>query len=72
MKTAPHGIARDAEHIDLLRYKSLTVSARLPLDVRSDDQHTLQFVTDIWNAGRPLAEWLDTHVGASVLADQAP
>jgi uncharacterized protein (TIGR02453 family) len=63
LKTAPRGIDREHENIDLLRRKSIVVKGTLPIEDAFDFERATAFVRDTWKAGTPLNEWLDRHVG---------
>lgn len=65
--TAPRGYAKDHERIELLRLKSLALGARLKLGRGIGRDDGVRFVTDTWRAARPVARWLEQHVGASTL-----
>ena len=67
LKTAPRGIARDAANIELLRFKSLTASAKLSPDDTTRPGAALEWTARTWRAGLPLLEWLDKRVGKSTL-----
>ena len=68
LKTAPRGVSRTAENIDLLRYKSVTVSATLRINGGETLAQAETFVAKTWHVGQPVSNWLDQHVGASTLA----
>jgi uncharacterized protein (TIGR02453 family) len=66
LATAPRGYPKDHERIGLLRRKSLTLGARLPLGTGISRSKGLEFVTRTWRAAAPVTVWLDEHVGAGV------
>ena len=70
LKTAPRGVDRDDENIDLLRYKSLTVSANLPVEGVGELAQAVAFVSATWHAGQLMSAWLDRYVGKSLLPDR--
>jgi uncharacterized protein (TIGR02453 family) len=69
LKTMPRGIAKDAANGDLLRWKSLTMRAQLPIEEALHFQKACNFISSTWKAGRDLSAWLDRHVGPSLLQD---
>ncbi len=66
LKTAPRGIAKDAPNLDLLRFKSLTISGLAPFDELGRER-CLAHAAGVWRRGEALNVWLDAHVGRSVL-----
>jgi uncharacterized protein (TIGR02453 family) len=67
LKTAPRGIDKNAENIDLIRRKAITISRELSFEEAMNPEKAREFVRLTWKAGKPLAKWLDVHVGPSLL-----
>lgn len=65
LKTSPRGTPKDAVNTDLLRYKALTISSRIPFDNLSGEV-CHQHVAALWTKGHELNEWLDRFVGPSL------
>jgi hypothetical protein len=72
LATAPRGYPKDHPRIDLLRRKSLTLSATLKAGRGISRADGLQFVTKTWRGTAPVTGWLDQHVGASSLPRERP
>lgn len=66
LKTAPRGISNDAPNIDLLKYKSLTISERIGLE-EANRTKSLKLAHETWRRAEPLNAWLRDHVGPSTL-----
>jgi uncharacterized protein (DUF2461 family) len=65
LRTRPRGVDPDHPRLDLLRRKGLHAWRRWPPDDVLHGPHALRRVVTAWRATRPLAEWLDDHVGPS-------
>lgn len=65
LKTAPRGFPADHPRIELLRYKGLWAWKAWPVEPWLGTPAAKQRVADFLVASRPLAEWLDSHVGPS-------
>lgn len=59
--TAPRGVDPEHSRIGWLRWKGVEVHGR------ADAIEPVERITAIWQAGRPVADWLATHVGPSTL-----
>lgn len=65
LKTRPRGVDPDHPRLGLLRHKALYGSRSWPPDDALHGPECLERVVTTWRALRPLAEWLDDHVGPS-------
>ena len=65
LKTRPRGVDPEHPRLDLLRHKSLYGWSEWPPDDALHGPECLHRVVTTWRALRPLAEWLDDHVGNS-------
>ncbi len=65
LRTRPKGTDPDHPRLELLRHKGLYVSRRWSPDHVLHGPKARDRVRAAWRAARPLAEWLDDHVGAS-------
>jgi uncharacterized protein (TIGR02453 family) len=65
LKTAPRGYPRDHPRIELLRHKSVAVMKRFDIAGWMHTRAAATRITDLWRAGAPMNQWLDTHVGPS-------
>jgi len=63
LKTAPRGFAPDHPRIDLLRHKGLVMSKSWPVGAWLGTKKAKERVIGALEAGRPLREWLEHHVG---------
>jgi uncharacterized protein (TIGR02453 family) len=63
LKTAPRGKPRDHPRVALVRYKDLIAGSRLAPGPALSTRAVLRHVAATWRAARPLAAWLDEHVG---------
>jgi uncharacterized protein (TIGR02453 family) len=65
LRSAPRGYDKDHPRADLLRRKNLILGARIgpkeALAGRASADHAFL----VWRAARPVADWVDAHVGAS-------
>ncbi|MBI5090201.1 MAG: DUF2461 domain-containing protein [Actinobacteria bacterium] len=68
LKTAPRGYAKDHPRIELLRRKGLVATREWPEARWMRTSAVVTRVREAWDAGAPMNEWLDTHVGPSTLA----
>jgi uncharacterized protein (TIGR02453 family) len=66
MKVRPRGVSADAPNLDLVRYRSLTVSGFLEPE-RMCDASAVAWITGVWRAAQPMNDWLDRYVGESTL-----
>lgn len=62
--TAPRGVAKDHPRIELMRMKSVTVSAGLSPKKTLDGRTPLEHALRVWEAAEPLNAWLTEHVPA--------
>jgi uncharacterized protein (TIGR02453 family) len=67
LKTAPRGYPKDHPRIDLLRYKGLVTWRDWPAGAWLGTRRAKDRVVGFLERSRPIAEWLDTNVGASTL-----
>lgn len=67
LKGTPRGVPRDHPRAALLKYKSLTVSARLAPGDALETRAPLAFAVGTWAAAAPVVAWLDRHVGPTRL-----
>ncbi len=67
LKTAPRGYPKDHPRIDLLRLKGLIVWREWPVAPWLHTRKAKTRVVDLLHASRPIAGWLDEHVGPSTL-----
>jgi uncharacterized protein (TIGR02453 family) len=67
LKTRPRGVDPDHPRLELLRHRSLYGHRSWPPDDALHGPESLDRVVATWRALRPLAEWLDDHVGPSTL-----
>ena len=65
LKTRPRGVDPDHPRLELLRHKGIHVSRRWPPDDVLNGPKARDRVRTVWRAAKPLAEWLDDHVGPS-------
>jgi uncharacterized protein (TIGR02453 family) len=65
LATRPRGVAPDHPRLELLRHRSLYAHCGWPPDDTLHEAAAVQRVAAAWRAMRPLAEWLDDHVGPS-------
>jgi hypothetical protein len=63
LKTAPRGFAPDHPRIDLLRHKGVVMSKSWPVGAWLGTKKAKDRVVTALDAGRPLRDWLDRHVG---------
>jgi uncharacterized protein (TIGR02453 family) len=72
LKTAPKGYPRDHPRVELLRYKGITAWKEWPVGAWLGKSAARDRVVTFFRAARPLRSWLDTHVGASTVAEGGP
>jgi uncharacterized protein (TIGR02453 family) len=65
LKTRPRGFDADHPRLDLLRHKGLYGWRRWSPDDTLHEPGAVARVAGTWRSLRPLAEWLDDHVGPS-------
>lgn len=68
LKTAPRGIPKDHPRIALLRRKGLILSRSFSPAAWLSTPKALNRVLDTWRAARELNNWLNQHVGPSLVA----
>ena len=68
LKTAPRGYPKDHPRIELLRRKGLMASRSWAPASWMRSTRAVARVRETWLAAAPMNEWLDAHVGPSVLA----
>ncbi len=68
LKTAPRGYPKDHPRIELIRRKGLIASREWSEASWMRTRAVVKRVRDAWQAAARMNEWLDTHVGPSVLA----
>jgi uncharacterized protein (TIGR02453 family) len=64
LSRAPRGFAPDHARIELLRHRRLTVSRSWPVEPWLHTVDAYERVVAVWRAARPVARWLQRHVGA--------
>jgi uncharacterized protein (TIGR02453 family) len=69
LKTAPRGYPADHPRIELLRYKGVVAWREWPVEPWLSTPQARDHVRDFLVATRPLADWLNAHVGPSELSD---
>jgi uncharacterized protein (TIGR02453 family) len=69
LKKAPRGYPADHPRIGLLRYKGLIAWREWPVEPWLSSPKAKDQVRDFLAGTRPLADWLDGHVGESELSD---
>jgi uncharacterized protein (DUF2461 family) len=60
---APRGVPATHPRIDLLRHRAMLVARSWPAGEWLGTPEPLHRVRDAWRAARPLAAWLEAHVG---------
>jgi uncharacterized protein (DUF2461 family) len=63
LRTRPRGCPHDHPRLPLLRLRGLHVDRRWPAGDWLATAEAVDLVRTAWQAARPLADWLDTHVG---------
>jgi uncharacterized protein (TIGR02453 family) len=72
LKTAPRGYSRDHPRVRLLRHKSLVAGLRLDGGRRGISRAAaLDHCRSAWAGCAPINAWLDAHVGATELPEEA-
>jgi uncharacterized protein (TIGR02453 family) len=69
LKTAPRGYPRDHPRLDLLRNKGLVAWKQWPVAAWLGTATAKRRIVEFLHTSRPLADWLDVHVGPSTLPD---
>jgi uncharacterized protein (DUF2461 family) len=67
----PRGCPRDHPRLPLMRLRGLHVDRSWPPGDWLDTDEPLELVRAAWRAARPLADWLDAHVGPRPAPDGA-
>ena len=67
LKVAPRGYPRDHPRVLLLRHKGMTMGKTFPPAKWLHTRKALDRVVGVWQAGAPMNDWLDAHVGPSTL-----
>lgn len=67
LKTAPRGYPRDHPRVALLRHKGVTISRTFPVEDWQSLPEAANQITAVWDAARPLNDWLNAQVGPSTL-----
>ncbi len=67
LKTAPRGYPKDHSRIELLRRKGLMMSKEFGSPKWLHTKQVPAKVRAVWEAARPMNEWLDAQVGPSTL-----
>ncbi len=71
LRSAPRGVAKDHERIELLRLKDVLAGDDLDAAGTLDGRRPVAFARALWDRSRPVMAWMDTHVGASTLPSEA-
>jgi uncharacterized protein (TIGR02453 family) len=69
LKKAPRGFPADHPRIELLKYKGLVAWRDWPVEPWLSTPAAMERVREFLTVTRPLADWLDGHVGPSELSD---
>jgi uncharacterized protein (TIGR02453 family) len=67
LKSAPRGFPKDHPRIELIRRKGLMASKELGSPKWLHTKQAAAKISDTWDGARPMNDWLDAHVGPSVL-----
>jgi len=67
LSTAPRGYPRDHPRIRFLQHKGLTASSDFGAPAWLSTRQAKRRIADSWRGATPLHEWLNAHVGPSVL-----
>jgi uncharacterized protein (DUF2461 family) len=67
LKTVPRGYPADHPRAGLLRYKGIVAWREWPPEPWLETPEAKDRIAGFLRAARPLAEWLDTHVGPSTM-----
>lgn len=67
LTTAPRGYPRDHPRIRFLQHKGLTAGRDFGAPTWLSTRQAKRRIADTWRAATPLNEWLNAHVGPSVL-----
>jgi uncharacterized protein (TIGR02453 family) len=71
LKRAPRGYAPEHARVELLRGKGLHAWRQWPVEPWLETAAAKEHVVGFLRAARPLAQWLDRHVGASDLPERS-
>ena len=71
LKSAPRGVPRDHPRIRLLRQKDVLAGDDLDAKATLDGRAPVAFARSLWDRSRPVMEWMDAHVGPSVIPPEA-
>ena len=63
VKTAPRGYSADNPRIELLRHRTMSLSKQYGFEPFVHTPEVLTRIRDDWRTGRPLVDWLATHLG---------
>ncbi len=72
LKTAPRGYPRDHPRVELLRLKGLTAGKAFPVARWMHTGGAARRITQVWEAVRPMNQWLAANVGPSTLPPPEP
>ena len=67
LKTTPRGYPKDHPRVELLRLKGCLAVKNFGAPKWIHSKGAAKRISDTWEAARPLTEWLDVHVGPSIL-----
>ena len=67
LKVAPRGFPRDHPRVELLRHSGLYAGRPFPVAAWLYTKAAAKKVTDTLSAVKPIAEWLDSHVGPTTI-----
>lgn len=67
LKTAPKGYAKEHPRIELLRHKGIVAWQQWDVAAWLGTAEAKEPITEFLRTARPLADWLDEHVGRSTL-----
>ncbi|NNE12878.1 MAG: DUF2461 domain-containing protein [Ilumatobacter sp.] len=67
LKTAPRGYPKDHPRIELIRRKGLMASKEFGAPKWLHTKQAASKIRGMWEAVRPMNDWLDAHVGPSTL-----
>jgi uncharacterized protein (TIGR02453 family) len=70
LQTAPRGYAKDHPRIDLLRYKGLVAWQEWPAAAWLGTKRAKDRVVEFLERSRPVAGWLQDHVGSSTMPER--
>ena len=67
LKVAPRGYPKDHPRVELLRHAGLYVGKPFPIEPWLHTKVALTKVKAALVGGRPIAEWIDAHVGPTTI-----